>query len=129
MVLRVQDPRAYPRADPVLGPTQTVITAMLLRNSDSSRPKRSGRRSRPGTFDERGHPPSRRGLSGQRSFRLALRGGPNSSHRCHRMIRMKATRPSAGPGSRPKAASPAFGADSRTGYTPGPGTASGQACC
>jgi len=43
----------------ILGPTQIVITAMLLRNSDSSRPKRPGRRSRPGAVDERRCPPGR----------------------------------------------------------------------
>ena len=47
----------------------------------------------------------------------------------HRMIQTKATRPSAGPGSRPKAVSPVFGADSRTGYAPDPGMDHRQACC
>ena len=53
-------------------PTQMVPAAMLLRNSDSSRPKRPGRRPRVGTMGERRRPPGRRGLSGQRSLRLAL---------------------------------------------------------
>lgn len=53
-------------------PTQMVIPDGNYRNAPSRQPKRSGRRPRVGAVDQWRRPPGRRGLPGQRSFRLAL---------------------------------------------------------